>query len=425
MIELKVCLDRLFHCTICKSTSRNGSEYREHILVHATNAYVKLTKQRIYGCKSCKAGFINGDDYKLHKIYHIMQNVRQKHSKIDNNNKHYIKYIQNGDLERKYECADCGRKFVEENTLKMHSQVHEPYPYICFCGVGYYLEFDYDKHKSLVHGENNQTKNVEIKTEIPNSESKVIYKDDFEEDIYDDKGSEKSVHMNDDYDYGNKPRKVTKKKKPKTPKVKLKERKERKAISQKAQYYECNLCNIRRFKIKENYDNHMLKHERSKCSYCGKLSKDVYSKQLHERIHTGERPYSCKFCSKPFADPSALLRHTRTHTKDYRYVCDLCPKKFTDKSGLISHRRRHNAREFKCDICNKLFFTKSDLAKHGIALHTGSKNFECNKCGKKFAHKSYLFIHIKFCERELFMKPKEKKRNKRKIKKIKCKEEKN
>ncbi|XP_038212312.1 zinc finger protein 454-like [Zerene cesonia] len=419
MMDLKVCLERIFYCNICKSTYKNNTDYREHILVHVTKAYVKLKKQKIYACKSCKAGFLNGDDYKLHKIHHIMQNVRQKHIKMNNNRKHYISSI-NGDIERKYECPDCGRKFVEENTLKVHSQVHEPYPYICFCGIGYYSEFDFTKHKSIVHCETVPTKNIVIKTVKPKkSESKVIYKDDFEEDIFDDKESEKSVKLYDDYDYGKKPRKTKKIIKKRTPKIKL----EKKLITHKRQYHKCSSCNKRHITNKEDLENNVCKYKSSKCRYCGKEFKHIYARQLHERIHTGEKPYSCKFCSKPFTDPSALLRHTRTHTKDYKYFCDLCPKKFTDKSGLINHRRRHGAREFKCDICSKLFFTKGNLAKH-FEIHIGKKNFECNKCGKKFVLKSYLFIHIvQSCEKKLFMKTREMKKNKHKKKKIKCKDE--
>jgi len=76
---------------------------------------------------------------------------------------------------------------------------------------------------------------------------------------------------------------------------------------------------------------------RYQCSYCEKMFHHRRDKNIHERTHTGERPYSCGYCSKGFTQSQALTIHIRTHTGERPYTCSICGKDFRDSSALRKH----------------------------------------------------------------------------------------
>uniref|UniRef100_A0A915I8N0 C2H2-type domain-containing protein n=1 Tax=Romanomermis culicivorax TaxID=13658 RepID=A0A915I8N0_ROMCU len=62
------------------------------------------------------------------------------------------------------------------------------------------------------------------------------------------------------------------------------------------------------------------------CHICNKHLATVSSRNLHMRIHTGERPFACNVCGKAFTQNVHLRSHISVHTGAKPHVCKLCNK---------------------------------------------------------------------------------------------------
>ncbi|KAF5909642.1 zinc finger and BTB domain-containing protein 24, partial [Clarias magur] len=132
-----------------------------------------------------------------------------------------------------------------------------------------------------------------------------------------------------------------------------------------------------------------------RCHVCGNCFTQKHTLLVHQRMHTGEKPFVCSICSKALSTKHSLQEHMNLHAEKKSFSCDQCGKTYSQKRQLNSHYRVHSGKALpECAHCHHKFKDTAQLKKH-LRTHTGEKPFTCEICGKCFTAKSTLQTHIR------------------------------
>lgn len=154
----------------------------------------------------------------------------------------------------------------------------------------------------------------------------------------------------------------------------------------------------------------MRTHENVKshgCANCGATFSQKSQLIVHQRIHSGERPYRCqviiatniivykhrfslsdtifliilfllKVCWQAFAHSSVLKLHIRKHTGEKPFKCSVCKvteTAFSQLPHLKTHMRAIHGMDkaYNCEYCSEYFKTKHELQEHKIKCSKAPK----------------------------------------------------
>lgn len=176
-----------------------------------------------------------------------------------------------------------------------------------------------------------------------------------------------------------------------------KNRLQSKVLKTKKGPVKCRVCHKTLANI-QSLRSHSQQHEgyRIICEQCGKGFSCKRSLEMHCMVHHGmEKTLSCKFCDYKGLRKLDIEIHERTHTGERPYICDICGKSFFRRFCLFKHVQRHSdQKKNKCQQCDKAFFLPSELYAHMNGVHERAYLFKCYLCNTMYARITTVRKHL-------------------------------
>ncbi|KAL8873925.1 MAG: hypothetical protein Q9174_000672 [Haloplaca sp. 1 TL-2023] len=110
---------------------------------------------------------------------------------------------------------------------------------------------------------------------------------------------------------------------------------------------------------------------------CSKVFQQRTHLEIHQRAHTGHKPFLCKepFCGRRFSQLGNRKTHERRHTGEKPYACEECGKRFSQRGNVRAHKVVHEGiKPFGCRLegCVKRFTQLGNLKSHQNRFHAAT-----------------------------------------------------
>lgn len=129
------------------------------------------------------------------------------------------------------------------------------------------------------------------------------------------------------------------------------------------------------------------------CTQCAYRCQSPAILKIHERTHSGEKPFACTFCDYKSGQKNNVAKHILVHMKEKPFRCQYCEYRCAQKNNLVVHERTHTGyKPFACPYCEYRTVQKPNLVKH-MYLHTDQKPFSCDMCSYRCVQKTNLTKH--------------------------------
>lgn len=332
-------------CGVCNEAFTTRNKLQSHRITHDPSVWNDLETSHL--CHACGKTFNTSSKLRCHE-----KRVHQHTPVVLGEKKHicevcglsfqFNKYLRKHTLkhgEKNFVCETCGKRFETNYKLKLHQECHsEQRPYTCkICGSAYKRHRNLLSHEQEVHGIFSLGPGkVKESLSFPCG----VCKKEFT--------TPKRVAAHMRTHTGERP-------------------------------FSCELCG-HAFRIYSSLLFHRrVVHEGRKvygnkgvfpCEVCGKVFSTKQYRDIHLRIHKGEKPYVCTVCNRAFTQRTSLVNHSALHSDHRPYPCHLCEKAFRRRETLVIHIRTHTGEKpHICEICGRGFAQLTDMKKHRLKIH--------------------------------------------------------
>ncbi|KAG0443371.1 hypothetical protein HPB47_015003 [Ixodes persulcatus] len=176
-----------------------------------------------------------------------------------------------------------------------------------------------------------------------------------------------------------------------------------------AETFACGDCDSVFASLEHLQRNRKSMHERRggrhRCGHCPYSSDHKQHLVVHERTHTGQRPFVCDTCGKALTQQGKLTRHRRdTRASDRTsatYAGRRRTKARTPESGPMSAKTvgadstPSGEKAYAFHLCCYRASNLSYVKRHVIRVHSKEYRHKCGDCGKGFLSPCLLRSHMR------------------------------